>query len=307
MTGKSRFKHTRRALIFWCFFIGIGAVAGATGMLVDPSGKTLGMDAMLPYFEKLPFSEQLFSDFTFPGIALLFVNGLTNLTAAVLLLKRRRAGIVLGGVFGVTLMLWICIQFYMFPPNFMSSIYFVFGLIQAVTGYMAWVFFKQESFSFDTSAYPNVGSNPKLLVVYFSRMGYTKKVAYEAANESGAEIFAVRAKERTEGTLGFWMCGRYAMHRWAMPIEEVGIELESYERVTICSPIWAFGLSAPIRSFCSAARGRIRSADYIIVHYMRAKLLNAAFEMDELLGLKGRETRSLCCREGRMAQAGCRR
>ena len=32
---------------------------------------------------------------------------------------KSRLGVVLGGVFGVTLMLWICIQFYMFPLNFM--------------------------------------------------------------------------------------------------------------------------------------------------------------------------------------------
>lgn len=42
-----------------------------------------------------------------------------------------------GGVFGVTLMLWICIQFYMFPLNFMSTAFFVIGLAQAATGYAA--------------------------------------------------------------------------------------------------------------------------------------------------------------------------
>lgn len=39
--------------------------------------------------------------------ALLIVNGLTNLTAAGLLLAKKPAGVVLGGVFSVTLMLWI--------------------------------------------------------------------------------------------------------------------------------------------------------------------------------------------------------
>ena len=51
------------------------------------------------------------------GRALLIVNGLTNLTAAGLLLAEKRAGVTLGGLFGVTLMLWICIQFYMFPQK----------------------------------------------------------------------------------------------------------------------------------------------------------------------------------------------
>lgn len=118
MTERSRYRAAHRALLFWTLFIGLGAVAGAVGMLVDPSGKALGMDAMLPYFQVLPFADALFQNFVFSGFALLIVNGISNLTAAVLLLMHRRAGDYLGGVFGITLMLWICIQFYMFLPNF---------------------------------------------------------------------------------------------------------------------------------------------------------------------------------------------
>ena len=142
----SRFQTARKLLIFWTFFIGLGAVAGAAAMLIDPSGRALGMDAMLPYFQVLPFAEVLFQNFIFSGWALLIVNGLSNLTAACLLLAKKKAGVVLGGVFGVTLMLWICIQFYIFPLNFMSTIYFLFGLCQAATGYAAWIFLQQESF-----------------------------------------------------------------------------------------------------------------------------------------------------------------
>lgn len=123
MQTHSRYRTARRILLFWTLFIGVGAVAGAAGMLLDPSGRALGMDAMLPYFQMLPFADVLFRDLTFSGWALLIVNGLTNLTAAGLLLAEKRAGVTLGGLFGVTLMLWICIQFYMFPPNFMSTIY----------------------------------------------------------------------------------------------------------------------------------------------------------------------------------------
>ena len=84
----SRFQTARKLLIFWTFFIGLGAVAGAAAMLIDPSGGIMGMDAMLPYFQVLPFADTLFQNFTFPGFALLIVNGLTNLTAAGLLLAK---------------------------------------------------------------------------------------------------------------------------------------------------------------------------------------------------------------------------
>ena len=140
----SRYDTARKWLIFWTLFIGIGAVAGGLSMIIDPSGKALHMDEMLPYFQVLPFADVLFQNFLFSGFALLIVNGLTNLTAAVLLFRKKKLGVILGGIFGVTLMLWICIQFYMFPLNFMSTIYFVFGLCQAVTGYAAYALLRRE-------------------------------------------------------------------------------------------------------------------------------------------------------------------
>ena len=134
----------RIILIFWTLFIGIGAVAGGLSMIIDPSGKVLGMDGMLPYFMALPFSDVLFRDFLFSGIALLTVNGVTNLTATILLLAKKKIGVILGTVFGITLMLWICIQFYMFPLNFMSTAFFVFGALQALTGLFALKFLQRE-------------------------------------------------------------------------------------------------------------------------------------------------------------------
>lgn len=197
----SRALRARNWLLFWTLFIGLGAVAGAAAMLLDPSGIALGMDAMLLYFQVLPFAETVFQDFTFSGWALLLVNGLTNLTAAGLLLRKKPAGVILGGIFGITLMLWICIQFYMFPLNFMSTAHFLFGAVQAATGYAAWVFAKQEAFRVDPKDYKNVGTDPRRLVVYFSRMGYVRKMAYEAADRTGAEIYKIMSTEYTAGTL----------------------------------------------------------------------------------------------------------
>ena len=219
--------------------------------------------------------------------------------SALLLLRRRPLGDILGGIFGVTLMLWIGIQFYLFPLNFLSTAYFVFGLIQAATGYMAWVFRRQESFRAARADYPNIGTNPRRLVLYFSRMGYTEKAALEEADRTGARVCRLRARERTEGTLGFWWCGRFGMHGWAMPVEDTGLDLRQFDHVTLCSPIWVFRLSAPMRAFCQGARGKILSADYLLLHHQKSPYWNAAEEMDRLLGLRRSPAVSICCREGR--------
>ena len=180
-----------------------------------------------------------------------------------------------------------------------TTSFFVFGAAQAATGYAAWVFGKQEAFHVDPADYPNIGTNKKRLVVFFSRMGYVRKLAYEEANRSGAETYEVKSSERTEGTLGFWWCGRYGMHKWQMPIEPVSVSLADYEHVTICTPIWVFSVAAPMRSFCAQAAGKIKEADYILVHHQGSTYKSAADEMDELLGLERTGLRSVQCRKGR--------
>ena len=273
---KSRFEKARKWLLFWTLFIGIGAVGGSACMLFDPSGKLLGMDAMLPFFKKLPLADILFADFVFSGYALLIVNGLTNLTAAGLLLGRRYAGAVCS-----------C----------------VFGLIQAITGYAACVFYRQELFAENEHAYPRVGKGGhKELVVYFSRMGYARKLAMEAANATGADVYEVRSTELTAGTPGFWWCGRYGMHRWDMPIEDISIKLSSYRHVTICTPIWVFNLAAPMRTFCRKARGQIREADYILVHHTNSRYDNAVHEMNKLMDIEPTSVRSVRCRMGSFSE-----
>lgn len=44
-----------------------------------------------------------------------------------------------------------------------AAAYFIFGLVQAITGYAAWVFGKHEAFTMNEADYPNIGTNPNRL------------------------------------------------------------------------------------------------------------------------------------------------
>ncbi len=284
--------------MFWTAFIGFGAVAGSLGMLLDRSGHALGMDGMLPYFQVLPFADVLFRDFLFSGIALLLVNGVTNLLSFGLLLARKKIGIVLGTVFGVTLMLWICIQFYIFPANFLSTAYFIFGFLQTVCGYTAWVRYKQQRFRFDASKYCRIGKNPRALVVYFSREGYTEKAAYEEADKTGAEVYAVKTTEKIDGNLGFLWCGRFGTERKPMPIEKVSVDWKKYDAVTIFTPVWVFSLAAPVREFCKQASGKIKNVRLVCVHFTKGKYTGVRKECEALLQSNIDDYENRICRFG---------
>ena len=62
------------------------------------------------------------------------------------------------------------------------------------------------------------------------------------------------------------------MHRWAMPIAPIDVDLAKYAHVTIVSPIWVFALAAPMRAFCGEAAGKIRTADYILLRSVQCKV-----------------------------------
>lgn len=258
------------------------------------------MDTLLPYFSVLPFSDILFQNYIFSGISLLIVNGISNLIASYLIIKDKKIGFILGTIFGITLMVWITNQFIILPSNFLSISYFIIGLLQFIIGLITVIFYIQSKFVFDINDYKNVNKNKGSVVVYFSRMGYTKKVAYEKANEIGANIIELKTKEKTDGTLGFWWCGRFGMHQWRMDIENINIDLKKYKKVYIVSPIWVFNICAPIRDFCYKYKNDINSHEYIFTHFMKSSFVRVADQTDKIIGKKREDLTSICVRFGKV-------
>jgi hypothetical protein len=131
-------KKIARISIFWSLFIGIGALCGSVMMFIEPTGKIWEMYLLLPYFQKLPWADIFFQNFIFPGIALLLANGITNFISFILMYQKHRYAAFSVMACGIILMLWITVQFVIFPLNFMSTLYFIFGALQTWTGYKYW-------------------------------------------------------------------------------------------------------------------------------------------------------------------------
>ena len=118
---------------FLTLFIGIGAVVGAFMMWIDPSGQKWGMEPLLEMLRaKMPWPDVFFKNFIPSGFVLLAVNGLTQFLATILLFKKHRLAPHAVFACGIILMLWIVLEWWVWGFNFMSNIYFVFGLVEAV-------------------------------------------------------------------------------------------------------------------------------------------------------------------------------
>jgi hypothetical protein len=299
---EDRLKVSRIILIVFALFVGLGALAGGLTMLIDPSGKAMGMDGLLPYFQVLPLSKYLYQDFVFPGIALLVVNCITNLIASFFLFRKKKAGYLLGMIFGITLMAWITIQFCIFPLNWLDIVYFLIGFFQMVAGIASLIFFKQTTYSFSESDYPDVQKDSKTLVLYFSRMGYTKKKAYEIADKEKAKILEIKTKEHTENTSGFFWCGRFGLHRWRMETLALDTDLSSYDRIILVSPVWVFHVCGPIRDVILKNEETLKAkqTEVVLNHFMQGLLPCTLKEVRK--DLPNAKLSSFSCHYGKMTE-----
>ena len=123
----------RKFLIAFTLFIAVGAIGGAIMMWVDPSGNGWGGAPMLDLLRaKMPWPELFFKDFKPSGYVLLAVNGLPQLLAAVMLIKKRPLAYWCVLACGIVLMLWIVLEWWVWGFNPVSDLYFAFGLLEVI-------------------------------------------------------------------------------------------------------------------------------------------------------------------------------
>lgn len=129
-----RIKTIRNLLIFWAYFIGIGALGGSLMMFLEPDGMFMNMDVMLPLLrDKLPLFASLFDNFIASGVVLLLVCGISNFISAALWHLNNRYAWQGSFACGIILLLWITLEFYVWGFVFASVLYFIFGLLQSFT------------------------------------------------------------------------------------------------------------------------------------------------------------------------------
>lgn len=114
---------------------GINAFVAGCLFVIDPSGDKLGLT--IDYLKFTPFNNYLI-----PGIILLLVNGIFNLTVAGLILARHKKAPVLIIVQGVLLAGWILSQVLMVRD--FNMLHLVMGSFGVVLGLCGWYLHKEH-------------------------------------------------------------------------------------------------------------------------------------------------------------------
>jgi flavodoxin len=89
----------------------------------------------------------------------------------------------------------------------------------------------------------------KILIVFYSRTGATKKVAEELSKRINCETVEIFDIKNRAGVIGYLMAGRDAMTKKLTEIKPIEKNLVEYDLVVVGTPVWAFTVSTPARTF----------------------------------------------------------
>ena len=122
-------------------FTGIGALAGGTPLMLDPSGKALGFS--VKWLHGSPFANYLI-----PGIVLFVVIGLGTLVAAFILWKKPEISWLTTMAAGGALIIWILVQVSILGYlSILQPIFFIIGVLEFVLGFSYIKFVKMKRYS----------------------------------------------------------------------------------------------------------------------------------------------------------------
>jgi hypothetical protein len=118
-------KIVRIVLFISHMFVGLGAVAGGFGAILNP---TSPLGAPIEMLKNSPFT-----DFLIPGLFLCIVIGLGNLAAGGLFLLKLRIQGYLSGFTAAALVAWILVQCLMIQTVvFLHVLFFCIGVLQGM-------------------------------------------------------------------------------------------------------------------------------------------------------------------------------
>jgi menaquinone-dependent protoporphyrinogen IX oxidase len=141
----------------------------------------------------------------------------------------------------------------------------------------------------------------KVLVVYYSRTGRTKRLAERLATELGGSTVAITERKDRAGLFGYQRSLFEAVTGRDATIEPLRRQPAEYDLVLIGTPIWGWHLSSPVRAFANRHGKGLKRVAFFCT--MGGSGDRSAF--DELARITGKRPEAvLALTEAEMAQPG---
>ncbi len=98
----------------------------------------------------------------------------------------------------------------------------------------------------------------KVLVVFYSRTGTTKKIGEAIAQKLNCHIEEIIPIKNRTGFLGLVRCGFEGAFKKLPEVKNIEHDPSLYDIIIIGTPVWGGTMSSPIRTYLSKYQGRFK-------------------------------------------------
>jgi flavodoxin len=104
----------------------------------------------------------------------------------------------------------------------------------------------------------------KTLIIYYSRTGFTKKVAEVLQQKLNCDIEEIFDTTDRSGMKGYLLAGRDAMKQKLTTLKETKLSPTDYDLVVIGTPLWAFTMSTPIKTYLNQNKDKFKKVAFFL-------------------------------------------
>ena len=98
----------------------------------------------------------------------------------------------------------------------------------------------------------------RILVVYYSRTGYTRTLASELVAALDADVDPLDDGRDRCGIWGYVLCAREALKKRTIQLLPPAYDPSRYDVVVLGTPVWAGNISSPVRSYLAAHQAALK-------------------------------------------------
>ena len=102
----------------------------------------------------------------------------------------------------------------------------------------------------------------KILIVFYSRTGTTKKVADKLKELLNADIEEVVDTKHRFGLISYLVAVKEATMKKLTTISKIKKKIKNYKIVIIGTPVWAHTISVPIRTFLNENKQELKKVGF---------------------------------------------
>jgi hypothetical protein len=146
----------------------------------------------------------------------------------------------------------------------------------------------------------NAMPEPKILVIFYSRSGTTRRIATALSAMLGSSIEEIVEGRSRDGFFGYFRSVIEARRKQLPNILPAKNDPSSFDLVAIGTPVWGWSVSSPVRAYLTANKDRLPAVAFFCT--LGGKGSETAFA--QMQGIIGKSPRATCAITAREVASG---